>query len=283
MKRLLVVLLVIIVTLPACTEDETAATPGAEFDTNLMGYWYRTGKPTSTTSVRPVYHHVFHISSDGSHHTYGVEIATGKIAPLSEKRGVKILFANNGRIGIFWFKPPEAAWDTLDYQVDWNVLSISGNSPISGVWTRKTAGQRVTDPLHAEFSCRIDGIERRIPAVARQVGAYVSWKPSLTMDAWIMGVGTSANVSIHIPEFTGPGSYSLANANAQYHIFDDDIVTSYITDAQHSGTITIESFDSAARQITGSFEFTARRYRDTGNPPERITITNGRFSVPTYP
>lgn len=283
MKRLLVVLLVVFATLPACTEDETAATPGSEFDTNLIGYWYRAVLPGQGSSARPPSHRVFFVSPDGRYHACGVETATGKIAPLQGNGDVKILFANNGRIGLFWFLPPSADWDTLDYEVDWNVLSISGTSPISGVWTRKTAGQRVTEPLHAQFSCTIDGVQKSIPAVAGRVAAWVALKPSFAMHAEIRGVGSSASVYILIPEFAGPGTYSLANANGQYHVLDGDMITSFITDAHYSGTITIESFDSAARQISGSFEFTACRYRDSGDPPEFITVTNGRFSVPTYP
>jgi hypothetical protein len=283
MKRLIVICLAALLTLPACSEDDTATSPGGEFDTNLIGYWYRAELSEQGSSVRPGYHHVFFISPEGLYQACGVETATGKIAPLAENRDLRIHFAKNGRIGLSWFLPPAAGWDTLDYQVEWNVLSIAGESPISGVWTRKTAGQVVTEPLLAQFSCTIDGVQRSIPSVAGQMAAWVTLKPSFAMRARITGVGTSAVVFILIPEFTGPGSYSLANANGQYHVLNGDMVTSFITDALYSGTITIDNFDSAAQQISGSFEFTARRYRDTGNPPDLITFTNGRFSVPTYP
>jgi hypothetical protein len=283
MKRLIVTCLAALLMLPACGEDDAATSPGRAFDTNLIGYWYRLDEGARSSWTGALYHNAFYISPDATYHDAGVETSTGKIALLQQSLWLRIQFAHNGRIGISWFLPPEAGWDTLDYQVDWNVLSISGESPISGVWTRKTAGQRVTEPLHAQFTCEIDGVQRSIPAVAGQVAAWVTLQPSFAMHARITGVGTSASVYILIPEFAGPGSYSLASANGQYHVLNGDIVTSFITDAQYFGNITIDSFDSAARQISGSFEFTARRYRDTGNPPDLITFTNGRFSVPTFP
>ncbi len=282
MKRLIVICLAALLSLPACSEDDTPTSAGGEFDTNLIGFWYRLELPGEQSAVRPAYHNVFYISPDGLYQSGGVETATGKIALLPKNRDARMHFAYAGRIGMSWFWPSEAAQDTLDYRVDWDVLTVSGYLPISGIWTRKLQGERVTEPLNSQFTCRIDDVEATIPVVAVQVGAWVSLKPLFVLTARIEREYGSASVRILIPGFTGPGSYSLANGKAEFAILGGDAISSFLTDSLHEGTITIDSFDSAAGRCSGSFEFTVRAYHDDGNPPELIRFTNGRFSVPIF-
>jgi hypothetical protein len=283
MKQLIVICLAALLTLPACSEDDTATSPGGEFDTNLIGYWYRFSDPAPGWPTRPRNHYVFYISPDGLCQTGGVETATGKIALLPQNREIRIHFANAGRIGLTWFYLPGVGGDTLDYQVDLQVLSVSGYTPLSGVWTRKQRGQRVTEPILSQFSCRIDGVEANVSPVVVGLGAWISLDSSFVLNAIIENKYGSPFVRIALPDFIGPGSYSLANGKAEFYISSGDMVTAFVSDSLYSGTITIESLDSQSKRCSGSFEFTVREAFGTSNPPQLVTFTHGRFSVPTYP
>ncbi len=285
MKRLIVVCFTALLLLPACGEDDASSAPGSEFDTNLIGYWYRLDEGARSSWTGALYHNAFYVSPDATYHDVGVETSTGKLALLQQSLSLRIHFANNGRIGLDWFSPPGSEWDTLDYRVDWNVLTVSGTSPISGVWVRKQHREKVTDALDVRFALQIDGVETSIPGIAPDAGAAVhqfAGYPFCMRAAFAYGYRPRA-VSITVPKFSGPGTYTFGPNEAWYTILDHDLITDYHTDTLYTGSITIDSYDTQTMRCSGSFDITMRLFRDRNIPPKLCRLSNGRFSVPIIP
>jgi hypothetical protein len=285
MKRLIVLCAAALLILPACGEDESSSAPSGEFDTNLVGFWYRLDEGARSSWTGTLYHNAFYISPDATYHDAGVETGTGKIALLQQSLWLRIQFAHNGRIGIDWFMPPGGEWDTLDYRVDWNVLTVSGSSPISGVWVRKQHSEKVTDALDVRFTLQIDGVETSIPGIAPDAGAAMHQSdgyPFCMRATFAYGYRPRA-LSITVLKFNGPGTYTFGPNEAWYTILDHDLITDYHTDSLYTGSITIDTYDTQTMRCSGSFDITMRRYRDRNNPPELRRFSNGRFSVPIFP
>jgi hypothetical protein len=139
---------------------------------------------------------------------------------------------------------------------------------------------------------------------ARVNGAF--WVPGgkniLTTDVLEARFGGSNSVFIHARDFraipterefviylqgiTGPGVYHLnsttsiyPNQSASYAYYEERRFrpfAEWITDAQHTGTVTVTRYDETEKIISGTFEFTAVNLDD---PSQTITVTDGRFDV----
>ncbi len=282
MKRRIVFCLAVLFGMLACSEEENVPTGGWGLDGKLVGYWYRLDTLSYLSRTGQLFHHAFYITPDGLYHQAGVETATGKIDLLPQSWWVRINFAYAGRIGLDWFAPPGGEADTVDYIVDWNRLSVSGSSPISGIWTRKQPKEKVTEPLDVRFTLQIDGVETSIPGIAPDAGAGI--RPTMTfwMSADLEYGHRPRGVDIEVPCFNGPGTYVLGWGDGLYNIMDGDLVTTYHTDSLYTGSITIDTYDLQAKRCSGSFEFSMRMYQDRNIPPKLCRFTKGRFSVPIF-
>ena len=92
--------------------------------------------------------------------------------------------------------------------------------------------------------------------------------------------------NIYIKNVTGPGTYQLnqntgfyPNVSASYAYYvrrKINPLNEWITDAQHTGTVTITKWDLENDIISGTFEFRAGSMDNSEDP---ITVTEGRFDV----
>ena len=91
-------------------------------------------------------------------------------------------------------------------------------------------------------------------------------------------------VTFHLDNFTGPGTYSLGvhdSGTWGFYVTSGDVRTHvqeviYDTQRANAGTVTVTSFDSATNTIAGTFSLeVAPREEPTGTT---VQITNGSFS-----
>ena len=97
---------------------------------------------------------------------------------------------------------------------------------------------------------------------------------------------TETEFQIYIKNATGPGVYQLnqttdiypnASASYAYHVVRKLYpVNEWITEPQHTGSVTITRLDLASRIVSGTFEFSAG---SMDNSTSAITVTDGRFDV----
>lgn len=82
---------------------------------------------------------------------------------------------------------------------------------------------------------------------------------------------------IVITNITGPGNYTLDAASYGYYV--KRTVTpenEWQTNSQYTGTVTITKLDTAARIVSGTFQFNAINLY---NSPQPISVTEGRFDI----
>lgn len=89
-------------------------------------------------------------------------------------------------------------------------------------------------------------------------------------------------ISIEIDAYSGPGTYEVggeASPAWAYYVYTPNetqpgVSDAYFTDGQHTGAVTIESFDAETSWVTGTFEFTAV----TDTTGVEVEVTQGEFA-----
>ena len=92
--------------------------------------------------------------------------------------------------------------------------------------------------------------------------------------------------NIYIKNITGPGTYQLnqntdiypnASVNYAYYVRRKiNPLNEWITNNQHTGTVTITKWDLTNNIVSGTFEFNAGSMDNSEGP---ITVTDGRFDI----
>ena len=87
----------------------------------------------------------------------------------------------------------------------------------------------------------------------------------------------SEKIEIYIADFDGPGVYTLSDSQSgNYARFYDWIAgLSFETDATHTGTLTITTYDDVNGAVTGTFVYTGLE----NNQVDTVVVTVGVFSV----
>lgn len=95
-----------------------------------------------------------------------------------------------------------------------------------------------------------------------------------------------SEIELFLYNVTAPGTYALntstssgVNAIASYGLYIERKVSpigNWITDPQHTGSITVTRLDPVAKIISGTFYFTGKDIMGTAGP---VTVTEGRFDV----
>ena len=97
---------------------------------------------------------------------------------------------------------------------------------------------------------------------------------------------TESQFNLYVKNITGPGIYQLdqstdiyPNASASYGYYVKrkiNPVNEWITDTQHTGTVTITKWDKSNGIVSGTFEFTGGNFDGSA---DSIKVTEGRFDV----
>lgn len=132
------------------------------------------------------------------------------------------------------------------------------------------------------FSCKVDGKVFLPKKSASWFGGEPVFVSNLPGNGFVVkgdqnngSRGFSYSISIVMPYLTQTGTYELSTY--PYGMYDVRVSTGprYMTNATHTGTVTITRCDLTNRIYSGTFAFTAVD-DSTGKV---ITITKGRFDV----
>ena len=97
----------------------------------------------------------------------------------------------------------------------------------------------------------------------------------------IFANGSGSNITLHVEAFVGPGTYTLrtgalSGARAIFASYTTALdTTKFATDATHTGTFTVTSFDPLYRSVKGTFSFAG--YDAVGAVVSNVT--SGVFDV----
>lgn len=169
--------------------------------------------------------------------------------------------------------------DTVKYKVTSDLLILEGRY-YSGTFKRTSIGAVETEPLVAQFEVTADDrVIKNLEIAKTTPTAYISRisENEIKLHSRMGG----ENITITINNFDGPGTYVIGIEQGVYTQFGTDTVSpSYITAADSSGTITVESYDAENNRYTGQFEFVANIEFD--EPQIEKYFSNGVFDLPVF-
>lgn len=256
---------------------------------DLYGEWYRldstgTGNPSPAVYVNgfSIYEH--ENANFGYIHPLGIEGHTGRLALLDGFEYVpEIVQEFKQQMVIRAFIIPGFVRDTVSYRLESDKLILDG-AIFDGTYHRSDMDNVVISPSNTEVSVVIDGEKLENAEVARKPpSAYIS-KQSSSRIKLVATVNNDLDETIYIDinNFQGPGTYIIGKEAGELIGSAGDVASTYTTMLDSAGTITIQSFNEESNRSTGSFEFTAHGYRESGVLQSPKTVTNGKFNLPVY-
>lgn len=94
-------------------------------------------------------------------------------------------------------------------------------------------------------------------------------------------VDATWQINMHITQLpTVGGTYTsqAGSASFDYYAGDASNQLHYVTDANHTGTVTITKIDTSANQVSGTFSFEANTPSGQSQTPATHSITSGSFT-----
>src|SRR5262249_23688857 len=86
------------------------------------------------------------------------------------------------------------------------------------------------------------------------------------------------DTGLHFPRTYALGSVSALTGVGEYSADEDGTLSSYTTDAQNMGSMTICSFDTKKGYATGTFSFVAGQGNQAGGTP--VSVAGGTSRLP---
>jgi hypothetical protein len=256
-----------------CAEDESdpPTTVAPLVDPRLHGDWAECDAEWEyqTNGIR--------IEANGSLFWLGIDWTTGASSVLEHPLFIRDanITARDGRL---MYNQAMRAPDTLTYMLEGDRMEWRSHDVPMRRYRRITPGQKLFEPIVASITAEIDG-------EAFSTQHKLPYPP-----AWarIETRGNTFDINIACTdlwsfEFVvlgayGPGKYTLAAQGQSWarisHI-EGDMVYGGATNAQQTGSITIDTFDHVQKRITGTFGFDALSYRG-----DTIVVRNGIFDLP---
>ncbi|MBU1180496.1 hypothetical protein KJ885_06140 [Patescibacteria group bacterium] len=150
------------------------------------------------------------------------------------------------------------------------IVLFNGCKKDEGVTTPTTGGQ--------SFTCKVDGTDWSANAPGTPVVAgYVS--NNLTIAASAVIGTTGEQFTFMLTNVTDVGTVNLGSAvGGSYASFTRTVgttSTTFMTDATNKGTVQITKLDKTAKNVVGTFSFTAKS--SVGST--LVNVTNGAFNV----
>jgi hypothetical protein len=92
----------------------------------------------------------------------------------------------------------------------------------------------------------------------------------------ITGIGTNYTIKMYIPSPASTGTFTLASiSNGGYASVATGAGSLWETDASHTGSITITTYNTSSNIVSGTFSFTAAPLSGSSS---NVTVTSGSFA-----
>ncbi len=252
-----------------------------DIDPRLIGEWYKVDvSPMAFPGPESVYSG-WSIAADGSMHPLGVEGSTGEITLIETQYISEIQHTSDGVMIVEHRAHPILTIDSVEYRIRDEELILQGEF-IRGTYRKTKEGRKVASPVASYLNVTIDGSEtENIEITNRVPSAYISKLSGTRLRlraemAW-------QRISIAIDNFEGRGTYIIGKEQGSYSAFGTDwLGVAELTDADSSGTITIDNCDMTVLRCSGSFEFVMRKHVSEYNQNSARHLTDGMFDVPIY-
>jgi len=283
--------LYLLLALTGCENSKQSDTPPNNTPTNdIVGVWYQVDPVNTSVPAPNTRYSGWSITRNtddpdgapGTIHQIGIRGNDGTVELMDTPFTYKIHEFGEGEIVMDFPSFPRPYTGTMKYSFEGDLLTLDGPNN-KGQFRRTQLGEVVTDPLIANIEYTMEGERLVNPPIANMTPtAYISRiSPSeLRLFGNFGEVDSEYDVEIHIPDFDGPGTYTIGKNEGRYENFGIDwIGPKSVTTADSSGFITIDTYDVDQNRIAGTFGFYLYLYQDSRG---FIELTDGRFDLPLF-